>query len=186
MLGYTFLMKPTVQKQVDTLIRKASKRKYMLGKYKTYGVDKQKLKTIYTSNIRSVLEYTSNTYHSQLNKGQINQLKRTQKQCLKIIYGYGKSYPELLLESGLNALATRRETMFERFTKNNLEIPKYKDWFPLKTDIRETRKVRPYLEERATSNRLYRSPLYAMRRLLNEKPPVEPELDNLTGAFNIT
>ena len=40
MLGFTFATKPSVQAQIDTLIRKASKRKYMLAKYKNYGVDK--------------------------------------------------------------------------------------------------------------------------------------------------
>ena len=72
MLGFYFSEKPTVQLQVKRLIQKANKRFFLLLNYKTNGVEKEKLKSIYMSTIRSVLEYSSNTYHSQLNRGQSN------------------------------------------------------------------------------------------------------------------
>ena len=86
--------------------------------------------------------------------------------------------------SGLEELESRRQTAFEKFTNKTLENPKYKSWFPKKTQIREVRNIRPYLEENAISQRLYRSPLYAMRRYLNDHRPVEPNFDELSGAFN--
>ena len=74
--------------------------------------------------------------------------------------------------------------MFEKFTRKTSENPKYVEWFPLKDNPRDIRKLRPYLEERATTDRLYRSPIYAMRRLLNDKKPVEYDPSDLTGIFN--
>ena len=184
MLGFYFSTKPSIQLQADRLIRKASKHTFLLSKYKNYGVPIDKLKIIYTSTIRSVLEYSSNTYHSQINRGQANQLERAKKKCIKIIYGYQKSYQELLTLSKLDSMEDRRVKLFDKFTKKTLENPKYQHWFPLKTCIRDTRVIRPYIEERATSVRLYRSPIYAMRRLLNDKIPVETDPKDLTGLYN--
>ena len=64
------------------------------------------LKKLYCSLIRSVLEYSSVTYHSMLSKSQENKLEKIQKKCLRCIYGYDKSYSELLKESELCLLYT--------------------------------------------------------------------------------
>ena len=53
--------------------------------------------------VRSVLEYSSVTYHSLLTKKQANDLKIVQKKCLRCIFGYNKLYDELLAESGMVA-----------------------------------------------------------------------------------
>ena len=64
------------------------------------------------------------------------------------------------------------------------ENERYKNWFLLKTHIRYVRNPRLYLEERATSDRLYRSSIFAMRRLLNDKPAIRVDPTNLKGIFN--
>ena len=99
------------------MIKKASKRLFILVNYKRNGVPTQNLRSVYMSTIRSVLEYTSNVYHSQINKGQINMLERLQKRCLKILYGYSHSYEELLKLSGLETLEIRLQKSFEKFAK---------------------------------------------------------------------
>ena len=81
-------------------------------------------------------------------------------------------------------METRGIKLFEKFTKNTSENPKYRDWFPKKTSLRETRKVRPYMEEGANTSRLYRSPIYAMRRVLNDQPAIEVDPTDLTGTCN--
>ena len=184
MLGFTFNVRPTVQSQINALVRKANKRSFLLQNYKSNGVSKDKLKTVFTASIRSVLEYTSNTYHPQLNRGQNNLLERVQKKCLKIIYGYGKSYQELLAASGLDTLEVRRARLFDKFTQKTKDNKRYKSWFPKKDIMRDTRKIRPYLEENATSDRFYKSPIFAMSRLLNESPPIPNNPTDLTGLNN--
>ena len=125
MLGFYFTSKPTVQLQVDKLCRKANKRTYVLAKYKKYGIGRDKLKVIYTATIRSVVEYSCHTYHTQLNKGQINQLERVQKKSLKIIYGYQHNYKELLELLSLERLEARRIKLIERFTRKTSENLRY-------------------------------------------------------------
>ena len=78
----------------------------------------------------------------------------------------------------------RRQKLFDNFTKKTVKNETYKKWFPLKETVRETRKPRPYIEERANSSRLYRSPLFAMRRLLNDEPPVTADPEDTSGAYN--
>ena len=81
-----------MQAQLDHLMRKANKRMFLLINFKRSGVPKDKLRDLYGAMTRSILEYTSNVYHSQLNKGQSNQLEQIQKRCLRIIYGYEYDY----------------------------------------------------------------------------------------------
>ena len=54
----------------------------------------------------------------------------------------------------------------------------------MKDQIRDTRKPRPYREETATSDRLYKSPLFAMRRILNENPAKFIDPNDLSGVYN--
>ena len=68
---------------------------------KRSGLLKERLKDIYCAMNRSILEYSSNVYHSMINKSQSNELEKIQKRCLKIIYGYELDYDSLLEKSGL-------------------------------------------------------------------------------------
>ena len=122
MMGFYFSEKTTVQVHIEKLIRKASKRIFVLLSFKKNGVPTDKLKSIYTSIIRSVVEYTSNTYHSQTTKGLSNQIERLQKRALKIIYRYNLTYQELLSKSGLETMSQRRNKLFEKFAKKKLQI----------------------------------------------------------------
>ena len=118
MLGFIFGNTPSIQPQLDYLIRKASKRYFMLLHYKRAGLPSEKLKEIYCAITRSTLEYSSNVYHSMLNIGQSNELEKVQKRCLRAIYGYDKQYLDLLQLSGLETLKDRRIKSFEKFATN--------------------------------------------------------------------
>ena len=183
MLGYTFSETPTVQAQLDYLMRKANKRLFLLLNFKRSGVPKDKLKDLYGTMNRYILEYTSNVYHPQLNKGQSNQLEKIQKRCLRIIYGYEHDYATLLNMSGLQTLEERRVNSFDKFTKNTAKNPKYNHWFPINPAERTGRNTNKYLEETATGTRLYNSPIFSMRRHLNRTSTLE-QID-LTGFFNL-
>ena len=131
---------------------------------------------------RSILECTSNVYHQLLNKGQSNELEGIQKRSLRIIYGYDYDYQQLLELSGLETLQLRREKSFEKFTRKIAKNPKYMHWFPVNPTERLNRNTAPYKEEKSVGNRLYKSPIYAMRRLLNNSTSLD-QID-LTGLFN--
>ena len=59
MLGFVFDNKPTVEAQINNLVRKANKRFFIILKHKKAGIPKERLKDIYSSVIRSVLEFSS-------------------------------------------------------------------------------------------------------------------------------
>lgn len=140
------------------------------------------MKEIYCAMTRSVLEYSSVVYHSHLNIGQSNELERIQNRSLRAIYGYEHQYEDLLKISGLNMLKDRHIKAFEKFASSTVKNQKYAHWFPLKNMPRVTRSTAQYREDKAIGNRLFNSPIYAMRRCLNNTEI--PEIVDLTGLFN--
>ena len=52
-----------------------------------------------------------------LTKKQENDLETAQKKCLRCIFGYNKTYDELLEEYGLEPLKTRRTRAFLKFVR---------------------------------------------------------------------
>ena len=101
---------------------------------------------------------------------------------MRAIYGYNLDYEQLLTESGLMSLKDRRIRAFEKFTSNTVKNPKYQHWFPPRVIARHTRSNTQYKEETAVGNRLYNSPIFAMRRLLNNSD--FPEIVDMSGLFN--
>lgn len=92
MLGFFFSNTPSVNSQLEYLMKKAIKRYFFLLHYKRSGIPIDKLRDIYCAITRSILEYSSVVYHSQLNIGQSNELEHIQKRCLHAIYGYDYQY----------------------------------------------------------------------------------------------
>ena len=145
------------------------------------------LTKLYSALVRSVLEYSSVTYHSLLTRKQENDLETVQKKCLRCIFGYGKSYEDLLSESGMTTLKVRRERAVEKFARKTEGNPVYSHWFPPNPNPTSERNPTKYLEEFARTNRLYNSPLFYMRRLLNRTkhdPQPEPHYIDLAHLFN--
>ena len=129
-------------------------------RYKRVGIKKDKLRDVFTSIMRSVLEFSSVVYHSLLSKFQSNLLDKVQKKTLRMIYGYEKSYKELLElleESGLQSLADRRVEAVSKFAHKTIKNPKYSArWFPQRQATeRSLRSAGALLEEFANGNRLY-------------------------------
>ena len=136
------------------------------------------LKKLYCGLVRSVIEYSSVTYGPMLTKYQANVLENIQKRCLKCMYGYNKGYQELLEEAGLKTLQERRQIALERFTRKAQANPLYSQWFEENENPRRgsQRFSKRYKEKMARTSRLYNSPVFTMRRILNgtpDEPPME-------------
>jgi hypothetical protein len=168
-LGFTFDNKPTVAAHIEETIKKTRRRYWVLRHLKNYGFTSEELVAVYQSLVRSVIEFCSVVYHSLLTDEQSKSLERLQLQALKCIYGYaGESYRSLLEKAGLEKLETRRLAAIDRFTDKCLKN-RFASWFPHTRGRRSGRTCRPYEEKYACCDRLRDSPLYFMRRRLNDR-----------------
>lgn len=71
--------------------------------------------------------------------------------------------------TGLVRLAVRREAKSDAFALRCLHNPdRFLDWFPPANTPRATRSTKPFKEEFARCSRLQKSPIFYMRKLLNE------------------
>ena len=100
---------------------------------------------------------------------QSHEIERLQMGTLKTIFGYDKSYATTLELSGLQSLLERRQQCFDNFAIKLAMNPDYEYWLPRKKftghDLREEL---IFIEKFAATERLRSSPLYAIRRRLNE------------------
>ena len=124
---------------------------------------------VYCSMFRPIIEFFHVVYNSMLSEEIDAQIERVQKMALKIIYGFEYKYEELLEKSGLETLKKRREKAFLKFTFNLIKNERYSAWFPLVEQSNYSlRNTKTYSKEYARTTRLFNSPLFAMRRALNE------------------
>ena len=153
------------------IVKKANARMQLLRKVAEFGAPCEDLKTIYILFIRSLLEQSATVWHSSLSQENIEDLERVQKSAFKVILQEKfKGYKHALKTLEMESLKDRREYLCLNFalkcTKNN----KVKDMFPLTTKIHEmkTRNPEKYHVNHANTERLRKSAVPYMQRLLNE------------------
>ena len=118
--------------------------------------------------IRSVVEQYATVWHSSITNGEKNDLERTQKVALKILFGNTyTTYADALKWTGLDTLSARRSQLCLNFARKCPKKDKTKSMFPLnKTDV-NTRNREHYKVTSAKTDRLARSAIPYMQRLLN-------------------
>ena len=88
---------------------------------------------------------------------------------LKTIFGHDISYERALELANIDTLGTRREKAFEKFCLKLEKSDLYQDWLPKQSVVHyDLRKELIYEEKFARTERLYKSPLFCIRRKLNE------------------
>ena len=89
---------------------------------------------------------------------------------MRVIFGFEKTYEELLQLSGIGTLEERRKNAFIKLARSMSESERYRDWFPRNArNVHNLRDPKTFIETFARTDRLYNSPLYSMRRVLNEE-----------------
>ena len=169
-LGVHFSSTPDMQAQVKDIRRKFNSRMWVLRHLAHRGFTAEDLLAVYKSTLLPCHDYCSVVYHSSLTKYQSDQLERLQAQALKCIYGYQYSYRELLLMTNLKTLRDRREDRCTKFAVKSLNNPALAGWFPTNNN-RTGRHGKTYQEFFARPSRLQNSPLFDLRRRLNNLQP---------------
>ena len=139
---------------------------------KRAGIYDKILLEVYKVMLRPLLEYCAPVYNSMLTSEQAENLERQQRRALKIIHGFEHSYEELLEKTGLERLSERRKQACDIFTNKLAESERFGNLFEeiqYPEEMVTLRKQKRFREEFAKSTRLYNSPLYAMRRLMNNQ-----------------
>ena len=98
-------------------------------------------------------------------------IERVQKTCLKVIFGTSyTNYESALKQSNLTSLDERRKELCISFAKKCIANENTKDMFPLKPKNAnwKTRFPEKYTVYHANTERLQRSPIIYMQKLLNE------------------
>ena len=168
-LGFHFDTNPSPKLHVEKLVKKFNSRLWTLRYLRTAGMSTADLKTAYITFLRPLAEYAVPAFHSMLSGEQTALIENLQRKALKIIYGFNHSYDTLLERSSLDSLKTRRVNLTDKFAINLQKNPKYTHLFPERPeDQLRVRNPKPYIEEHARTARLYNSPLFYMRRRLNE------------------
>lgn len=153
--------------QVMSIQKGIRSRLWMLSHLYQNGFNEEELLKIYKFMIIPLHDYCCSVYHSSLTQQQSHALERLQIRALKNIYGYQHSYRSLLERTGLAKLSDRRESRTFAFA-SRCTTGRFARWFPPNPRPRDTRRAPPFREDFARCRRLQRSPIFYMRKMLNQ------------------
>ena len=108
----------------EYIIKKGSKRLYLLKILKSYKAPKDALKRFYIAVVRSVVEYRAQVWNGNLTKEQVKDIERIQKRAMKIICPE-LDYYQALVELNIKSLADRRDTLCIQLIKD-MSNPEHK------------------------------------------------------------
>ena len=157
-------------RNTNDIVKRAYTRMDIIRKLKNFEAPYKDLKHIYIVYVRSLLEQSSNVWHSSLTIQNKNDLERVQKVALKIILGSDyKTYSNALNFLDLETLNERREHLCLQFAKKCLKNPKMKHLFPLNNRTHEMipRQLEHFQIDKVNTNRLKDSTIPYMQNLLN-------------------
>ena len=163
------------------LINKLNKRIILLRKVATFCNDERELTQIYITFCRVILEQSCVLWSSTLTEENKVDLERCQKVALKIILGNKyKNYDDALKYLNMESLSDRREDLVLRWAKKAINHDKMKDLFPLNKKVHsmEMRKGEKYQIKNTHTERLRKSSIFYMQKILNED---ESDRDQMNG-----
>lgn len=159
LLGVHFNDKLTWHDHVEYMCSKASRRLYFLYLLKKAGRPPMDILDVYTSVVRSVLEYAVELWHPGLTKQQSDEIEHIQHRALNIIYPDLKS-TDATNVSGLESLCDRREsrcrTLFQQMCNSSHSLHHL---LPAPRVSEKTRSKMLYSLPKVRTNRFKNSPI---------------------------
>jgi hypothetical protein len=156
------------QGHMDYTLSRVNKSIWQLVRFKQLGAPREKLITLYTLKIRSILMFGAICFHSSLTLEQSAKLELQQKRCLAVILGTDYiNYSNALGLTMLPRLDTFRKDACLKWAIKAQNDPKHSELFPLTTSQRTTRYRIKFEEQFCKSVKLYKSTIPYMRRELN-------------------
>ena len=152
----------------DFITKRAYKRMIILKNLYHFNLPLSEMLLIYSLYIRTVLEQAAVVWHSSLTKGEQLDLERVQKVAMRIILkDQYIDYTHVLKVTGIPTLKARRNKLCLNFAKNCVKNDMTRDMFPKNNISLNTRQHEAYYVPHAKTDRLARSAIPYMARLLN-------------------
>ena len=169
-VGFNFDCSPTVKYHVESMCNKFRAKIWSLRKLKRGGMGQGDMLFIYSSVLRPIVEFACVTYGPMLTADLTSKVEKLQLRAMKIIYGFRVSYRTVLEMTSLQTLQERRDERIRKFAVKTAANPRFAErWFPKNPPpAHNIRKPKIYHEENSRTTRLYNSPLFTMRRILNQ------------------
>ena len=168
LLGLTITNKLSWSKNTENVVKKANTRMLILHKLYDFNLPLEEMISIYTLFIRSAAEYCCVVWHSSITEEECRNIERIQKVALRIILQEDYlDYASALKLCGLDSLRDRRTKLSFSFAKKCLTSDKSSDLFPLNVKTVNTRPHEKYHVMHAKTERLAKSAVPYLQRLLN-------------------
>ena len=169
-------------KNTNHLVKKGYTRMDLLRKLSSFNAPQRDLLLVYKVFIRSILEHSSNVWHSGLTLENETDLERVQKIAMKIILKDKYiSHENALITLELETLKERREYLCLNFARKCLKNKKMKHLFP-PNDSKHIMKPRNYEHFKvlfARTNRFKESPIIYMQNILNREIKRKKDQDKI-------
>lgn len=170
-LGFSFGNRPNFDSHIALIKRKYASRAWIPRRLKMLGVNDEQILSVYAAAVRSSIEYASPAFHTLLSGEQEEEIEKMQRATLKSIFGHNLPYRDALKKANISKLSVRREEAFKKFAMKAAENRRVAEaWFPLRPQgVYDLRRRGSYAIERARTERLKLSPIFQMRKLLNDQ-----------------
>ena len=155
---------------VNDVTSRATKKLWILIRFKSLGASTQQLLQVYVTRVRSTLDFAAPVFHSGLTKLQSNQLETVQKKAAAIILAQlYTNYETALLHLNLERLDHRRDKLCLSFALKCSRSQRHQSMFPSNPSPRSTtRNYKTYMEPLCNTSRYYNSSIPYLTRLLNK------------------
>ena len=154
---------------VDYTVKNASKKLWLLIRFKNIGATQDQLLTLYQLKIRCLAEFAAPAFHSSLTQQQSNELEMLQKKAFAIILGSNyRSYRNALEKLSQETLHSRRLQLCKNFAVKCTIHPRHSDLFTLNPRYSNSRNKKKFIEPKCCTSRYYKSAVPFLTRLLNK------------------
>ena len=142
----------------------------IMHKLYKFNIPQEDLVMIYCMYIRSIVEYNSSVWFSSITQEPKNNLERVQKiDCMIILKTDFVNYESALKKLDLQSLSERRLMLASRFANKCTKNDRFGNLFPTNENILNLRRIEKYEVKNASTQKLYRSSIPAMQRMLNSE-----------------
>ena len=165
LVGFTFGDKPDASMHVAQIRERFGARIWMLYHLRRAGFRNRQLYRLYCCYLRTVIEYCAVVYHSMLTRGQEDDLERLHRQAIRTCYGNDVDVGRVMECEEIETLPDRRARRCNGFISKAATNPSFSDWFRERPASRHwLRRRRNVFEPRASTTRMFNSPLSYIRR----------------------